>query len=240
MSAAIIQSATRVTINNTDPKTITFAGAMTTDSWLIVMVSLEDDTTISSVSDSTNGSYGSPDVTRYNSYGTAHATAAIYKVKNTSTTIPTITVDLSAASWGSIWAYEVSGLDATTPLDASGTWVVTTDVDLSFTVTPATANCAIFSVGSGYSSTGITADSGYTAASESPIGINNQYSFGEYNLDVGASGTKTLTYSSTGNKQGSAVAVAYKLSGAGGGAALVESEWTPLEPQTNPLTVSVW
>lgn len=205
-------------------RTITFSGAMTNPSLIVVLIAYESDTaTISSVTDDRSNSYSAA-VSHAYGYSANHATSAIYYAQNTQTSAATVTVTLSSSTeHGRVWAYEVTGRATSSVVDATGTCSMG-DTPLSIEVTTTQANSAMFSIGSGYSSAGITNDTGYTAASGSPFNYWNQYQFAEYDEDVDAAGTKTLTYGASANKQGAAVAAAFKILAAGGGITIANIE----------------
>jgi hypothetical protein len=131
----------------------------------------------------------------------------------------TVTGTLSVGTWWTIYAVSVTGHDTATFYDAEngGTG---NSANPTCTVTTTVDDCAIFS----YVSNGVAnaaPGTGYTrvpGADGVSFGLQDFNSFeeGEYDLNVGASGAKTVDYT-VGTSQWATAAAAFKPSGGGGG-----------------------
>ena len=180
--------------SNTTSVSAVFTSASTNGSLIVATLSIEGDaTSVSTIGDGTNGSYGSADIstTKATSGNGTGGTAAIYHIKNTGTATLTVSVTLSgSASYGVLSVYEFTGQHATTPLDstqgASGEQTLHT-----LTITTVANNCAIVTIGTAYPSAA-SPDTGFTEAF-AEIGLSNSYHYGEYDDNVGTGGGKTLT-----------------------------------------------
>lgn len=190
---------------------ITFDSPCTNGSLIVAGVSHEGTTiTNFTMSDGANGSYGSADVSVQSGTGgqSGSGTSAIFSKKNTSTTALTVTVNTDRSDVGYLMAYEFLGPNAT-PLDSTGTGSGETNAVTS-TITTLTPNCTIVMMGADYPPDNGAADAGYIDgfAITNVGGFN--YFFSEYNLNAGAAGLKTLTYSITSNGRYSIAIAAYK------------------------------
>ena len=190
-----------------------YGSACTPGSYLIGVLTSEEtgsgDTL--GMSDPTNGAWAKDvDVA-----GTDHSRVAIFSVLNTASTALTVTGTTTSSQQGFLQIYEITG-QAASPLTDTGSQG-TSDAP-SVTVT-ATENATIIAVAVGYPDVTIdTADSGYTldiAAS----GVSFSYHSAESIADAGAAGDKTLTWSSGGDTERLAFAVAVYKDASGGGTA---------------------
>jgi hypothetical protein len=174
-------------------RTVTFPGACTPGSTIVVLFSKETGTGTAVVSDPTNGTYNA------DSYSQTVADArgaGVYSKPNTASTALTITLTLGASDTGVLKAYEVAGPPASSYLnahiEASGGGI--SSLISAAVANGAVANCSIFAAFAGYAGP-TTLDTGFTEAY--PLtGGTLAYHKGEYDLDV-SSGTTTLSFGST-------------------------------------------
>jgi hypothetical protein len=213
MTISINQAPAIVSVSNASTRTVVFGGTMTNPSLIVVVVTMEANSTetITSVADDKNAGNYAVDVTQANTGSANRGTAAIYSMQNTQTAAATVTVTFSTNVYGRIRVYELLGAATSSVVDASGKQSLSPDpVAVSFGLTTVSANCAIFAALHGYTSTGIAVDSGFTAP-EAAFSVQNQYHYAEYLLDSGAAQSRTLTLGDTTARTGDAVAVAYKV-----------------------------
>ena len=184
----------------------------------MVAFTLENYTvTVSSVVDGTN-TYAL-DKQTLGDAAASETSARIYSAANTSTSALTITVTLSGPVYGVLQVYELKdgGGSAAVELDATGgTKAATGSLTINANVTTTAANCAVIVAVNEYSNSTYAVDSGYSNG-HTRTAVNNSYHAQEYNLDVGAAGSKALAMGSSSNVNYYAAATAaYKLAGGGG------------------------
>lgn len=149
----------------------------------------------------------------------SHCVVGISDTTNTSTAAVQVTLTFKfggspASCNGAMQVYEITNAGGSPAYDANGSQAANAAV--SFNVVTTAANDTIIScIADQGSDPGSTVDTGYTSRSVTQGGA---FSFMrvEDNIDVGAAGTKTLTYGShSGNF--AVAAAAYKPPGGGGG-----------------------
>lgn len=160
-------------------------------------------------SDDVNGSYTSDAFLNNGAGVNGSGSVGIFSVQNTTTSSKVVTLTLGASTTGFLKIFELTNAEVSAAKDTSNTTGVNTGLGgaFSLSLTTGTNNCAIFSITTHYPA-GTAVDSGYTSAF-TETGLLSAYHFGEFNLDVGTAGTKTLTYngySSTDCHTGAAVA----------------------------------
>lgn len=245
MALALLQTPSIYSGTSTTP-TKAFAGATTNGSLIVVCVTAEDSAITASCSDNTNGAYGSAAAHGTVSAGGVNAQAWIFTKQNSGTTTPTITVTFSATpNYAVVKIYEISGQDAT-PVDVAGGLDCTDGVPATLILTTVAANDMILTQIVGYPAI-YAVESGYTEAFAAQAGVSD-YHWGEYRVDVGAAGGKTLAYggiTAGGNYAAAAVAIRVVQgptnatatpSGAAGTAAAGTATAVPLPPPPYTLT----
>jgi hypothetical protein len=78
------------------------------------------------------------------------------------------------------------------------------------------------------------------ASDSSGFGFGGTSAMRSENMRVTSTSAVAATFTAGNNSAHISLAAVFLESGGGGGIALQESEWHPMEPQTNPTTVSVW
>lgn len=169
-------------------------------------------------SDNQNGAVYTPEnvfVTGNSAYK-----SIIYSALNGVAAIATATAGFSPATYATLTFLELAGGPTTSFLDSTGTGHGGAGTP-GLTITTTTANCSIFSVFCGAGISAATLDAGYSSLFALTNLSTGGYHIGEYILDAGAAGTKTLHYGFSGAVTGdwAMVAAAYKTTAAPGGLA---------------------
>jgi hypothetical protein len=232
---AILQQTTKNAYSSAAP-TVTFPGACTPGSKIVVLFNKETLSGTATVADGVNG--GNYDVDGFIQGGSGSAGSGgvgIYSMDNTSSATLTVTLTLSGSTVGALIAFELSD---TVNFDAVDTDQGQSSVP-GVSITTVTANAAVFVVIGRYPGGSMALDSGFTEAFSEAAG-SVTYHYGEYDLDVGAAGVKTLNFDTLPTEDNwNMVAVAYAAAGEAS-PALDEPDWQPATAQPAPLIVGLW
>ncbi len=128
----------------------------------------------------------------------------------------TITLTFSDAAYAELAVMEYAGLDTASLVDASSNEINTT-ADPSTTLVTTSANTLIVA-GVMNDFGDVTAGSGYTLFGGAGMGNSLYYAEAEDNLDAGAAGSKTVSFSGFTNTWGVTMA-SFHIAGGGGGRA---------------------
>lgn len=236
-SAAIALAQTntggRTLITNLMTKNVVFGSTMTNPSLEVCEVNVEAFTTIptiSSVVSTKNGTMTQDvSVTTGTAANAGDGTAAIFSIQNTQTVADTLTVNLSAAGYGSVTCFEVTGAATSSALDKTVTNFqnISNTAALSLALSGMAANDGIFSTAVGYAggSPAWTTDTGFSTSGAQTTGFN-AYHFGEYKVPYTTGGSLTLTYGASSQPAYAGVAASYKQFGSG--------------PATSPSQFFLW
>ena len=115
-------------------------------------------------------------------------------------------------SAGVVKAWRLTGVDTTTPIDAASVSATASTANPTVNITTASANAAIFSALNSQTGDPSDVQSGFTPE---PMADIFWYNHGQYNVDVGAAGTKAVGYT-LGAGQYVTSAIALKQAGGGG------------------------
>ena len=216
MANTLVQSPTATGIVNGTTVNLAFASGGTVGSLYIAVVTLEGTNTITSVVDDRNGSWGAADVTvSSGAVGSGSGTTAFFSVANTSTSIATVTLTCSAGSYAAFDIFEITSPGGTPTLDSTGSGSGDGTARTA-TCTTVAANCSVFAGTTHYTGDAVV-DSGYTEMYTYGA-INTAYHYGEYLIDAGAAGAKTLNFEEPDTSDGWSIAIAaYAPFSAGGG-----------------------
>jgi hypothetical protein len=154
----------------------------------------------------------------------------------TGTGSKTLTATLSAAGGShAVTMWRLSGCDTAGAEDARN-GATGTSAAPSVSVTTVTAGAAIFAI--------LSNDNGEATegGAYTPETVDNifQYDSGEYDIDAGSDGSKTVDFSLGGSGTWVINAIAIKAAGGAPSAALDEPEWQPQGVQPALLTVGLW
>jgi hypothetical protein len=212
MAIAVQQNITAVIFNSATSQTANFAACQAVS--LLVALGMHEDVSASmSASDDVNGTYTTDKfVNPGGSTGVGRGSSGIFSFQNRSTSSKTVTLTCGASTDGYLKIMELTGVAESSAVDVSDDDFCNTGAGaaLSLSLTTTVDSCAILNCSTRYGSNGSAVDSGYTAGM-TEAAANNSYEMVEYDIDVGAAGTKTLTYNSYSSTiNHSAVAVAYK------------------------------
>jgi hypothetical protein len=189
-------------------------GACQAISLLVAMGTMEDNATTMTVSDSVNGAYAQDRlINPGGNTGIGRGSSGIFSFQNRSTSSKIVTITLGATTDGFLKIFEITGAAQSSAVDVSDDDFCNTGggAVLSLSLITSTNNCAIFSCSTRYGGNGSAVDSGYSASQTETIGPWS-YHMGEYDIDVGVAGAKSLTYNGySSSNNHSAVAVAYKM-----------------------------
>jgi len=212
VSNTLAQNPTAQAYNNATTVAVVFASGGTNPSLYVASITIDTGiTATATVADDRNGSY-TPDAI---GIATTHGRSMVLSVQNTSTLTATVTGTISAANYGVLKAYELTGAATSAALDTQN-GAGGANSARTIGITPGTNNCTVILAGTVFGIDG-GVDTNYTEA-YAPNGLNNVYHIGEYRVDAGAAGAITLTYSEPDTSQHWSFAVAaYKTAGAGGG-----------------------
>jgi hypothetical protein len=217
----LAQNPTAQSYSNASSVALSFAGAGTNPSLYVASLTQENTTNTVTIADDKNaGNYAADAAGVGGSTGNAGSgQARIRSKQNTSTGTATVTATISAADYGVLKTFEITGAATSSALDAqNGTGGSLSARSIG--ITTGSANCTVIATGTNYPNDD-AADANYTD-SFAVTGLNSSYHYGEYRVDAGAAGVITLTFSAPGNSDNWAMAVAaYKT--AGGAAAPVGS-----------------
>lgn len=187
---AILQQTSASTYSGTTG-TATFPGACTPGSIVVVLFNKESLSGTATVNDGANaGNYVADAFIQGGNGSAGSGGVGIYSKANTSSSALTVTLTLNASADGLVKAYELSGASATVDSTNTGQGQATVP---SLSVTTVAANCSVFAIIGQYPGGDVAVDSGYTEAFPETAG-SITYRYGEYNLNVGAAGVKTLTW----------------------------------------------
>ena len=190
-----------------------------------------DSTSVSSVTDTQGNTYtliGSPQT-----WSPYHFVERLYYAKNIKGGANTTTVTLSGSKYMEVHLYDYSGLDTSSPLDASATPQTGTSVTgTSGILTTSNANDLLFgffhsdnnvtnTAGSGFTGRTLSAEGGYPLAEDKYVTSTNSYS-------------ATMSFSGSADYVG--FLVAFKAAASGGGSTMISG--VSVSPTATTATVS--
>lgn len=225
---ALAQPAVTTTSASTTSHTATYGSAVTPGSVLVACIgTVGTSTPITSVSDGVNGAWSVGSAYTVDS-GVGYGIVTYY-FANTGAGTPTVTVAQSSNPC-TLTILEFSGVAIASPVDTSGVYTpvggVASPVSISLTTTQ--ASDLIVAYANAFDATHtITQGAGYTAVTGSNTTINggsNVLAF--YNLNAGASGSKTVDFSwNNGNSNVLLTAAAFKIASAVGPSSFSKPMW---------------
>jgi hypothetical protein len=205
VSASILQSSSIVSWAAGATANISLASTLTPGS-SIVLLAANAGTGTDGISDTDSGAYSSPGTAV--ALSSARRVTTYYRGNSSSSASLTIHLGGASSSGGKVRAFEVSGLDTSggdPAVDAHAESFIISNSVPSLSVTTLTANDVVFAV-AWDSVSAPSVDAGYTS-----WGVSGTNDFGEYNLDVGAIGAKTLAFGASGSQNWCAAIIAFTI-----------------------------
>lgn len=206
-SMTLLQS--RVLAYNAAAPTLQFSSPCTNGSLIVVAATHEENTTIfNTCSDNINGSYGAVVVQRTTPGASAGmGQAAIWSKNNTSNSAVTVSMTISISQPGELCIFEFSNPSAS-PVHAFTSGAGTGTLE-TMSLTTSIDSCAIVAIGVNYGGNAFVADGGYTSMFAE---YNSGWSYheGEYIVNSGVAGNKTVTMGKGNSSQWAAVMAAFR------------------------------